>query len=450
MSTKPSRINSFLWYSAAADREILKDCEPKEKFYYGLIGTLVLLTSVFASISMTFAFTEQKASLGVALIIGVFWGFLIYNLDRLMIISIVKRRVKDKNERKRERNRNLRMAVPRLLLAVIISVVITKPLEIWLWKSQIKAQIFENKKNDLIATDSTFSDNFKVDETKDQLETAKQDIDTLSKDISSFKSGGDDLYKQKKQRAEVCRDEWRVLDQDVKARYRLWNSIQRGEVEGYYDEYVDRGSIIRKVNDAGKDEVNRLKEINRRKVPLRDAKGIECDGYEKEAQDYYDAELSRLNTKLISLERERDENDSLYKERVKKVEGLVSEQEEASQEDGEGIFGKLDALGDYLYADGHANRIAGDLAITFIFIMIELLPIASKLGKAPGEYDLKLESQQNEYEKQIRENEKLSLRVMNVQREVLEEALNRWKKAELAKFNYELDEEVGEEDELGS
>ena len=68
-----------------------------------------------------------------------FWGLLIFNLDRF-IVSTIKKQGKPWQE--------FGQAIPRLVLAIIIAVVIAKPLELKIFQKEID-QILLEKKNEL-------------------------------------------------------------------------------------------------------------------------------------------------------------------------------------------------------------------------------------------------------------------------------------------------------------
>src|SRR5690606_40967019 len=69
-------------------------------------------------------------------IFGLIWGLLIFNLDRY-IVSTIKKRDSIKSA--------LWQATPRIVLAVIIAVVISKPLEMKIFDKEINRVLLEEK-----------------------------------------------------------------------------------------------------------------------------------------------------------------------------------------------------------------------------------------------------------------------------------------------------------------
>jgi hypothetical protein len=68
----------------------------------------------------------------VAIAFGIFWGFMIFNLDRYIISTMRK---------EHSAWREFMMAVPRIVLAVIISIVISKPLELRIFEKEISPEL---------------------------------------------------------------------------------------------------------------------------------------------------------------------------------------------------------------------------------------------------------------------------------------------------------------------
>lgn len=105
-------------------------------------GATILFTGMLAALSGGYAlysiFAGGKHAMEYAIGFGILWGLVILNLDRFVVSSI-----------KKEGNfkREIIQALPRFALAIVISVVIAKPLEVKIFESRILQQIQENKLN---------------------------------------------------------------------------------------------------------------------------------------------------------------------------------------------------------------------------------------------------------------------------------------------------------------
>lgn len=132
-------LQRFFILCSGADAAILKSCSPGEQNKYAGIGATVFFTAVMAFIASSYALFTVFDNVYTAIFFGLIWGLLIFNLDRF-IVSTIKKRNSFKSE--------LLQAAPRIVLAVIIAVVISKPLEMKIFEKEIN-QVLLEKKNEL-------------------------------------------------------------------------------------------------------------------------------------------------------------------------------------------------------------------------------------------------------------------------------------------------------------
>ncbi|MEM7085273.1 MAG: DUF4407 domain-containing protein [Bacteroidota bacterium] len=129
-------LQQFFIFCSGADTDILEECSAGEKTKYAGIGATVFFTAVMATIAGSFALYTVFDNLFTAIFFGCIWGMLIFNLDRF-IVSTIKKRDSFFDE--------LIQASPRILLAVIIAIVIAKPLEIKIFEKEIDQVLLEEK-----------------------------------------------------------------------------------------------------------------------------------------------------------------------------------------------------------------------------------------------------------------------------------------------------------------
>jgi hypothetical protein len=138
-------IRRFFIACSGANQAILARPECAiERSKYASIGATVFATAVLASLSGGYALYKVFGSERLALGFGLLWGGIIFNLDRYIVSSLRKANVAPEltyRQRLRLRLTELLRAVPRLLLAVFISIVITKPIELKLFGREISKQI---------------------------------------------------------------------------------------------------------------------------------------------------------------------------------------------------------------------------------------------------------------------------------------------------------------------
>jgi len=129
-------LQQFFIFCSGADTDILEECSAGEKTKYAGIGATVFFTAIMATIAGSFALYTVFDNLLTAIFFGFIWGMLIFNLDRF-IVSTIKKRDSFFDE--------LIQASPRILLAVIIAIVISKPLEIKIFEKEINQVLLEEK-----------------------------------------------------------------------------------------------------------------------------------------------------------------------------------------------------------------------------------------------------------------------------------------------------------------
>jgi hypothetical protein len=125
------KITSFFWMCSGADTTLLNKCSTETSKYTG-IGATIFFTGLFAALSGGYALYTIFDNIWYAICFGILWGLLIFNLDRYIVSSMRK---------EGKTGRELLMASPRILLAILISVVIAKPLELKIFEKEIQPEL---------------------------------------------------------------------------------------------------------------------------------------------------------------------------------------------------------------------------------------------------------------------------------------------------------------------
>ena len=167
---KPKRAlscyNDFLSSVRERTRTILQTCSNGERNKYAGIGATVFFTAVMAFIASGYALYTVFDNIYTSIFFGLIWGLLIFNLDRY-IVSTIKKRDSFKSE--------LLQAAPRIILALIIAIVISKPLEMKIFEKEINQVLLEEK-------------NAMTLENKEQLALQyNPSIQALNQDIANLK-----------------------------------------------------------------------------------------------------------------------------------------------------------------------------------------------------------------------------------------------------------------------
>ena len=181
-----SWLNRALYYSAGVDVQLLKHCPSYDRVKLQGIGGTVMATAALAFISGSYAFYTvfgpnavdgpDELSFGwmmVACFFGLVWSAVIYNLDRFIVSTTGHGDGTDTVT-----GGEFLRALPRILMAVLIGIVLSKPLEIRIMKTEIDAEL-KNRQQ-------VYADNYLNDARKKREDA-----------VAKITAGKDDLNKQK-------------------------------------------------------------------------------------------------------------------------------------------------------------------------------------------------------------------------------------------------------------
>jgi hypothetical protein len=142
---KKTDSNNFLWWCAGTHQKLLKQF-PSEHTKYSGLGGVLIATFVLATLSAGYAiytvFGNWLWTIGFAII----WGMIIFNFDRFLVSTMRKYGI--------SKRKQYLMAVPRLALALLIGVVIARPLEMKIFEKEISVKMTENLHKKIQLNDS--------------------------------------------------------------------------------------------------------------------------------------------------------------------------------------------------------------------------------------------------------------------------------------------------------
>ena len=153
---------------SGADINLLEKC-PTETSKYTGIGATIFFTGLFAALSGGYALYTIFDNIWYAIGFGILWGLLIFNLDRYIVSSMRKEgRV----------GRELLMATPRILLAILVSIVIAKPLELKIFEKEIQPELIVMEQQAYAKQESELKSRFipLSDSLKSEIETLKSEV----------------------------------------------------------------------------------------------------------------------------------------------------------------------------------------------------------------------------------------------------------------------------------
>lgn len=173
-------LQRFFIFCSGADTKILDSCSNGERNKYAGIGATVFFTAVMAFIASGYALYTVFDNIYTSIFFGVIWGLLIFNLDRY-IVSTIKKRDNFKSE--------FIQAAPRIVLAIIIAIVISKPLELKIFEKEIDQVLLEEKNALTLANQEQIALQYSP-----KVEALNQDITNLKNEIASKEAETNALY----------------------------------------------------------------------------------------------------------------------------------------------------------------------------------------------------------------------------------------------------------------
>lgn len=144
-ANKKAADRNFLWWCAGAHQDLLRQY-PSEHSKYAGIGGVILATFVLAALAGGYAIYSVFGSWLWTIVFAVIWGMIIFNFDRFLVSTMRKYGV--------TKGQQLRMAIPRLFLALLIGITIARPLELKIFEKEIDVKVLENRHKQMLLNDS--------------------------------------------------------------------------------------------------------------------------------------------------------------------------------------------------------------------------------------------------------------------------------------------------------
>jgi hypothetical protein len=124
-------FQKFLLVCSGGNIHILRKT-PSEWNKFAGIGGIILFTAVFATLSAGYAMFTVFDDIWISVGFSILWGLMIFNLDRY-IVSSIKKTGTWWNQ--------VLMALPRLILAAFLGIIISKPLELKIFEKEVNKQL---------------------------------------------------------------------------------------------------------------------------------------------------------------------------------------------------------------------------------------------------------------------------------------------------------------------
>lgn len=174
-------LSRFFWFCSGIHQPTLEKHPTEHNKYVG-IGATIFFTGLFAALSggyaMYFVFKGDTAAVLFAIFFGILWGLAIFNMDRYIVSSINKNSSSTKQ---------IFQATPRILLAIMIGMVISRPLELKIFDKEIKERLkvsyLNNQRSKIDTLNKAFTNKYTIELNK--LNESKAQRDSLENGIKS-------------------------------------------------------------------------------------------------------------------------------------------------------------------------------------------------------------------------------------------------------------------------
>lgn len=362
------RYYPFLWFIAAADEGKLIQCPAAEQDKQAGIGLAIVFTAIMAMLSGYFALISIIPAWYIVLPVAIFWGFLILNLDRVMVGSM--RKDPDGNKWK-----ELLSATPRIALAVLISFLITKPIEVAFFRNQINTSknsvIEKDLDKEMSKQDSAFR---AMSAERNGLKMEQAALEKTASDCSK-----DPGWAQANDGVKSCREQYNALETSIQG---LRKSVSALYINSAYS-YVDEETQRRRLNAAGRNRQTGFSvQINNKR---REQQQLDCAARQQAADElcnnYRAQQGIKLGKATVEADRRNEQWTNLDSLRTRMRDSLKTTMLHAYDD----VFGQLRILKALKKTDT-AMAQAGWL-ILLLFFTLETCPIIVKILTDRGQYD---------------------------------------------------------------
>jgi len=368
----------FIVICSGANREIIENCHI-EWSKYTSIGATIFFTGALASLSGGYAiyavFQNTDYAFRAAVCFGLLWGLVIFNLDRYIVSTLRKLDERTPWRRLKE----LSQAFPRIILAALIAITISVPLEIKIFEDSL-ADVIEQEKMEAEERNKNFSErihdidikNQKISDKRGEISILEQKLDEEPKIVKIYK---DKLKEAQDNLAKTMRTNNAKIAKNKMAIEEIQNSggndSRSDEIAGYE---AENKRLQRDINFEESKVQNIKKEMR-----------LHEENYVNDIEN--EIKEARLTLKKLE-EKETSARDSV-KENTKEISTRTKNSFSNS------FIPRLKALG-HLKEKDETMRLAS-LMLKLLFLAVELTPIFTKLITKRSAYDEIFERMDYEY-----------------------------------------------------
>ena len=180
-----NKLTKFLLWLSVTDPDFIKECPRRELILQTIIGTLILLTSIFAAFAAGYAMHTVFNNWFFSIVLGLLWGIMINTFDRLLVSSFKVSSLSSSEDFILKK-----FFFPilfRLPFAVLIGFTVAVPIELAIFSSQINTYFESEERKALLANEDDRTDRFLLElEKKQKIIERNLRIDTIKSRINNL------------------------------------------------------------------------------------------------------------------------------------------------------------------------------------------------------------------------------------------------------------------------
>ena len=203
-------VMRFLWKCAGGDRFLLERATYSDQIKYMCLGGIVFATGAMAGLAGGYAFytifspktanvlnetytildNPEKVPTDIptvifSIIFGIIWGLIIFNIDKFIVTSTGKGDGTEKITID-----EIKGAIPRIIMGMIIAITISKPIEIRMFQSEINIAVKEEQEKVKETRIDQIEKNYQktISELKHSLGKIQVEIDNNENAISKYEN----------------------------------------------------------------------------------------------------------------------------------------------------------------------------------------------------------------------------------------------------------------------
>ena len=435
-------VNEFFWICSGANRDILRQCPTEYSKYLGIGGT-IFFTAMMAMFSGGYAFFTIFDNPWLAIGFGVFWGLLIFNLDRFIVNTMYT------DGKHTISLKEITLGLPRIIIAISLGIVIATPLELKIFEDEINVeidQLIDVKLDEYIQKDSIELKQLIHDR---NLVSSKRDSILLSSSTQNMYSGVLDntndmiqnIANTKKQN-ESQRSIW--VNRKAQYQKQLNNTTDSLEIVRLKREIRNCNSQISAYDKSIKKNNGEISGLTENKSDIL-----------SQVVAQKEADINKCNEEILKL-------DAKIAEKEENIANAKTTHKEKLDKEFRGFQAHMLAFERIKAKNNTTKKVA--LFVMLLLIIIETAPTFFKMMIASGPYDellneemerkkaqsitnvsrinddantqiqIVVEKNKDKLAAEVAANKEILAKIASIQAELLETAIDEWRKEELAKI----------------